>query len=152
MGILIPLTFMPRDAQAMITIVVTASVELNFGTIAVVSAGTVTMNTANSRSVAGGVTAVGGAGLESSGVLSISGSTGLAIVLSMSSPSFNVSNGGDMMVVNNFNLVTNGGGQTETVTLTSSPTTYSLGARLNVGAAQSAGTYTGSYTINANYM
>lgn len=152
-GALVPLTLSPKSAHAMITIVVTASVELNFGTIDVAGAGTVVMNTADGRSVTGGVTAIGGAGLESSGVLSVSGSTGLAIVLSMSAAAFSVSNGGgDTMSVNNFNLVTNANGPTRTVTMTTNPTLYPFGATLNVGGGQAAGTYTGTFTVNANYL
>ncbi len=153
LGALIPLTLLPKYAHAMITIVVSATVELNFGRIAVDGAGTVTINTANGRTVSGGVVPVTGAGLESSGVLSISGSTGVMIDLSMTATAFNVDNGGgDSMVVNNFNLVTNGGGPSETVTLTSNPTTFPFGARLNVGAGQAAGTYTGTFSVSANYQ
>jgi len=153
LSVLIPLSFLPKTAQAMLTIAVTATVELNFGTLDVAGPGTVIVNTTNGRSVTGGVSAVTGAGLESSGVLSISGSTGLAIDLSMTSPAFNVTNGGgESMSGNNFNLVTNAGGPTETVTLTANPTNFPFGARLNVGAGQAAGTYTGNFTVNANYQ
>jgi hypothetical protein len=153
LGVLVPLSFIPKPANAMLTIAITATVELNFGTMDVAGAGTVVMNTTNGRSVTGGVTAITGAGLESSGVLSISGSTGLAIDLSMTAASYSVSNGGGAtMAVNNFNLVTNAGGATETITLTSNPTNFPFGATLNVGAGQAAGTYTGTFTVNANYQ
>lgn len=152
MSVLIPLSFLPNNASAMLTIAITASVELNFGTLDVAGAGTAVMNTSNGRTVTGGVSAVTGAGLESSGVLSISGSTGLAIDLSMTSPAFSVTNGGDSMSVNNFNLVTNAGGATQTVTLTSNPTNFPFGATLNVGSGQAAGAYTGNFTVNANYQ
>ena len=56
------------------------------------------------------------------------------------------------MNVNAFNLVTNAGGTSETITLAATPSTFPLGATLNVGAGQVAGTYTGTYTVSANYQ
>lgn len=154
-GGLIPLTFVPYAARAQITIVATATVELNFGTIAASTAGggDVTINTAGGRSSSGSVTLVNGAGLESAGVLSISGSTGINITLSMTSTFFNVTNGGgDTMRVDDFNLVTNAGGPIEVVTLPVSPTTFPLGGTLNIATNQAAGTYLGTFNVSAIYQ
>ena len=148
---LIPLSFLPQPAQAMLTIVVSATVDLNFGSVTESGAGgTVTITPAGARSVGGSVTAVTGAGLESNGMILVSGSTGLAIDLSMAAAAFPVSNGTDTMIVNAFNI--NGSGNAAVVTLAVNPTAYPYGATLNVTGSQGAGTYNGSFTVNANYQ
>ena len=151
---IIPLTLTPQPAKAQLTIFVSGTVDLNFGTMTETGAGgTMVVNTAGARSPTGAVTAITGGGLESQAVLSISGSTGLAIDVSMTAPSFTVSNGlGNTMIVNNFNIETNGGGATRTLTLVANPSTFPLGATLNVAGGQAEGTYIGNYTINANYQ
>jgi len=149
----LPLSFLPQPAMAMITIAISASEVLHFGSFAVNGTGTITINTAGARSSTGGITLIPGGGLESQGIVSISGSTGLAIDLSMSGTSFVISNGADTMTVNNFNVVSDAGGVAETITLTTTPQTFNIGARLNVAnAAQPDGTYIGNYTITANYQ
>lgn len=78
-------------------------------------------------------------------------STGLAIDLSMTATNYNITNGGgDSMNVNNFDL--NGGGPTTTITLTVNPQNFPMGATLTVGAGQAAGTYIGTFAVNANYQ
>ena len=152
-AVLIPLSIAPRQAMAALSILVSVSVELHFGTLTDTGAGgTAVINTAGARSVTGSVSGIAGAGLESNGVFNVSGSTGVAIDVSMTAPTFVVSNGGDNMNVNNFHLVTNAGGIHETITLGAGSNTYPLGATLNVGAAQAAGTYTGTYTLSVNYQ
>jgi len=150
----IPLSVMPQSAKAALSIVVSGTVDLNFGTMTETGGGgTMVVDTTGARTPTGAVTAVAGGGLASQGIFSVSGSTGLAIDVSMTAAAFTVSNGGGAtMVVNNFNLVTNAGGATRTITLAANPSTFPLGATLNVGAGQAAGTYIGNYTINANYQ
>lgn len=135
-------------------IAITSPTSLHFGSVTVTAAtGTVVINTAGARSVTGAVTAVAGAALESQGVLSITAATGLAIDLSMAATSYTVNDGGgNTMVVNNFNLVTNAGGTAEIITLAAATETRALGATLNVGASQVPGTYTGTYSLVANYQ
>lgn len=155
LAVMVPLSVVPRDAYAALSIVVSGTVDLNFGTITAdpLVSGTVIVDVLGARVLAGGATGVTGAGLSSQGVFSLSGSTGIAIELSMAAPSFTVSNGGGgSMNVNAFNLITNGGGAAATVTLAANPTTFPLGATLNVAAAQAAGTYSGVFTVNANYQ
>lgn len=61
--------------------------------------------------------------------------------------------GGQTLTVNDFNLVTNAGGPTATVTIGRfQPFDVDVGARLNLKSLQPAGTYTGSYTVTANYL
>ncbi len=150
----IPLTAVPNQAHALLSIAVSGTVDINFGSLTETGAGgTAVINTAGARSVTGAVTAVTGGGFVSEGVFSLSGSTGEAIEVSMAAGPFTVSNGGGgTMVVDSFNLVTNAGGVMQTITLAVNPSTYPLGATLNVGAAQAEGTYVGNYTLNANYQ
>lgn len=153
---MVPLSFvcpMAVTAQTL-PIVVSGTVDLNFGTFYVVgSAGTLTMNTANSRSMTGGVNTVAGAGLDRSGQISIIASTGAVITISVTATNYNLANAaGDLLVVNNFNLDTNTGGRVITKSVASNPTTIPLGATLNVPLAAVDGTYTGSYNINVIYQ
>lgn len=150
----IPLSILPRSAHAVLSIVISGTVDINFGSLTETGAGgTAIVNTAGARSVTGSVSAITGGGLESNGVFSLSGSTGLAIDVSMTAAAFTVSNGGGgTMSVNNFNLVTNAGGATRTITLAANPSTFPMGATLNLSAGQAAGTYIGNYTMNANYQ
>lgn len=150
--LMIPLGILPHHVNAQ-AIALTGTVDLNFGAITETGAGTVVVNNSGARSVTGGVQGVTGGTFESQGIFSISGITGVNITLSVTSPSFTVSNGsGDSMSVDAFNLVTNTGGASEVITLPASPTTFSVGARLNVSAGQAEGSYIGNYTINAVYQ
>lgn len=135
-------------------IAVTAPTDLHFGSITVTAAaGTVVIDTAGGRTVTGGVSEVVGTGSESEAVISVSAGTGINIVLSMAAASFTVTNGLlDTMAVDTFNIRTAAGGATQTVTLTASPGTFPIGGTLNVGAGQATGTYTGNFTVNANYQ
>ena len=131
-----------------------ATVDMNFGTVTTNGgAGTIVVDTFGGRTVTGTLVPIGGAGLVSQGVFSISGSTGLAISMSMTNPTFTVNNGtGGVMNVNNFNMITNAGGSNTTITLATSTETFPLGATLNVSASQPEGTYIGNFTVSANYM
>lgn len=154
MAVIIPLSIVPQPAQAALSIVISGTVDLNFGTMSETGAGgTMVMDTVGIRTPTGAVTAVTGGGLSSEGIFSLSGSTGLAIDVSMTAASFTVSDGGaNTMTVNNFNLLTNAGGATVTITLAANPSTFPMGATLNVGGGQVDGTYIGNYTMNANYQ
>lgn len=69
------------------------------------------------------------------------------IQISITSPTFLITNGTANMSVNNFNIITNAGGMSTTVTapFVSVP----VGATLNVGSSQASGTYTGSFGVTA---
>jgi len=151
---MVPLTLYVQQANAQATIVVSGTVDLNFGAITTGGgAGTVVIDTNGSRTLTGTLVALGGAGLASNAVVSVSGSTGLAIDLSMTNSVFTVDNGtGGVMNVNNFNFITNAGGDNITVTLATSTETYALGATLNVNASQASGSYIGNFTVSANYQ
>ena len=135
-------------------ITVSGSQGLHFGSMTETGAGgTMLIDTAGARTPGGGVVAVTGAAAEQAGVIRLVAGTGIAIDLSMAATAYTVSDGGgNTMSVNNFNIRTNAGGTAETVTLAAATETFPLGATLNVGAGQTAGTYNGAYTLNANYQ
>lgn len=148
----LPLVSLSAQAQVL-PIAVTASVELHFGAMTVASAGTLSISTAGIRSTTGGVTDIVGAGLNSNGVLLVSGDPGFIVDMSLTSPTFvlnDVAGVGAPMNVDNFDI--NGSGAVAAISLTATTVSVPLGARLNVGASQGAGLYTGTYTIVANYM
>lgn len=150
---LVPLTVAPQAVNAQVSIIVSGTVDLNFGSVtAGATGGTVTISTAGARTRTGSVTLLAGAGLESAGVLSISGSTGVLIDVSMTAGGFTVDDAGAgvPMTVNAFDI--DGGGATVSVTLSTNPATFPLGATLTVAAGQAAGVYSGAYTVNANYQ
>lgn len=152
-SILIPLSFLPTPARATLTIVVSGTGDIHFGSMTESGAGgTMTVDTAGARTAGGGVTAITGSGLSSQGSISISAATGVAIDLSMTAATFTVDDGGGgaAMNVNAFDI--NGGGSAITVTLVANPSSFPLGATLNVNPSQAAGSYSGTYTVSANYQ
>lgn len=142
------------SAVILTAISIAAPTNLRFGdlTVDATTPGTAPMLTTGAIPVVtGGVSFITGSAV-SEGVLSISGVTGVNIDLVMAATSFTVTNGTATMTVNNFNLAVVAGGTAETVTLPASPTTFPVGATLNVGAAQAVGTYTGNYSLTAVYQ
>lgn len=154
---LIPLSLYPHDvAQAAVTVVISVTEDLHFGSLDVNGTDALVINTSGVRDPGGtltNVTLIAGAGLERQAKFTLSGSTGLAISVDVSPTSLTVSNGtGQNMVIDSFNLVTDAGGPNELITLATNPETFDLGATLNVTSGQAEGTYSGSFTLNANYM
>lgn len=151
---LVALSMMPAaKAMTMVSIIVSGTLDLNFGTFTGGAAGgTVTIPVTGARTSTGSVVLVSGAGLEAPGSISISASTGVSVVVSMDAASYSIddSGAGAPMSVDNFDI--DGGGQTVTVSMTANPITLPLGGRLNVGAAQAEGIYSGFYVVNANYL
>lgn len=143
-------------AEILTPIVIAVPTDLQFGsmTVAAGAGDTVTIDTANARSVAGAnVTLVAGAITPAAAVVSVTAAVGPTIRLQMGATAFTVTDGGgNTMAVNNFQISTNAGGTQEDVVLAASPETFPVGADLVVGAGQAAGSYTGTFTISANYQ
>ena len=140
-------------AQPLVTIIVSATLDLNFGTLSAgAGGGTLTVPIAGARTSTGTVIPLAGAGLESPASISISASTGESVVVSMDMVTYSVDypGAGSPMNVGAFDI--DGGGATATVTIATNPVTIPLGATLTVGAGQSEGIYSGSYVVNANYL
>lgn len=141
------------SAIVLAPIVVTNVQALHFGEMTRGAGGTMVVTTTTGARTATGVSAVTGSGLEQQGIISIAADTGTNVDLAVTATSFTVVNGtAQTMVVDNFNIVSDAGGTAQTVTLPASPTSFNVGATLNVGAAQASGTYTGAYTLSANYQ
>ncbi|MBI1328093.1 MAG: DUF4402 domain-containing protein [Alphaproteobacteria bacterium] len=134
-------------------VIVSGTAPLHFGTITHSAAGTVVLDTASGRSVTGGVTAITGAGLEQSGSVLVTGASGLPIDLTITAAATVNDGGGNTMTVNAFNLRTNAGGTQEVVTLTAAGTlAVPFGGTLIVAGTEPAGTYTGTFSVIANYQ
>ena len=149
----VSLGVLPHVAHAQAPIVISSTQDLHFGTVATTNnmGGTVTVRPDGTRLVTG-VVAVTGAGLERQGIINIAGSSSLAIDVTITNTQFNVSDAGNMMVVNNFDIVATGNGRTASVSITAGSVQVDVGARLNISAMQADGTYTGTYGIRANYQ
>lgn len=123
--------------------------ELNFGAIITGPAGTVDVSTGGAATPTG-VSLVPASGVQQ-GIMRIIGNPAAQVDISMTAPSYAVSNGTATMNVNAFDLG-NGAGNAHTVTIGGTNVIdVNVGATLNVGAAQPTGSYTGTFTMNANY-
>ncbi len=127
--------------QAPLTIAKT--VDMNFGTMASTSGGTVVLASDNSVTPSAGVTHLGGTTTAASfTVTGISGATYSLLIPA----SITLTSGGNTMTVN---PITN----TSTGTLTGGTETILVGGTLNVSAGQAAGVYTNTadLTLTVNY-
>lgn len=108
------------------------------GTVVLVPAGTRTLNGLTSPSIVGTVTAAS---------FTVTGLTGATYSITLPA-NHTISSGGNNMVVDTFTSNPSGTG-----TLTGGTETLNVGATLNVGGAQPAGTYTNAagFTVTVNY-
>ncbi len=129
---------------------ITNTTVMNFGNVAVgATAGTVVMTPAGSRSVTGGVTLPATAGTVSAAVFSVTGAGGYTYTITLPSVATTISSGANNMTVDNWTSSpsgtgTIGAGGSETLT---------VGATLNVGASQAAGSYLSAtpFSVTVNY-
>ena len=142
------------SAVILTAVTVTGTAALHFGSITHTAAGTIAVDTANTRGAGtGGVTGITGAGLEQSGSVLVTGASGVAIDLTITAAATVTDGGGNNMSLNAFNLRTNAGGTQEVVTLPAAGTlAVPFGATLNVAGTEPANTYTGNFNIVANYQ
>lgn len=124
--------------------------ELNFGAIISGGAGTVDVSTAGAATPTG-VSLVPASGLQQ-GIMRVIGNPAAVVDINMVAPTYTVSNGTAAMNVNAFDIGA-GPGNAHAVTIGgASEVDVNVGATLNVGAAQPTGTYTGTFTMNADYQ
>jgi len=150
----------PMSAIVLTPITFSATSTLHFGSFTVgTAADTVTIEPGGGRTAGGaanGVTLVAGGALENDGQFTInSGAAGtLDIQVSIGAGPFTVSNGAVTMGVASFDLDSVAAGDQNTLTITNAANTITVnvGAVLSVNGSQATGTYTGNYTINANYQ
>ncbi|NRA30903.1 MAG: DUF4402 domain-containing protein [Parvularculaceae bacterium] len=135
------------DASATIleAITVTKTADLEFANIApdAVTAGTVAISAAGVRTCDPVLTC---SGTAAAAAFDVTGATGAAFTVTLPAAA-NITSGGDNMLVDNFttSLPGNAG------TFFGGAANFTLGGTLNVGAAQAAGAYTGSFTVTVEY-
>lgn len=108
---------------------------------------TVVLTPGNNRTVNGCLTA-GGAPFANARCIATQNSPD-SIQVSIPAPTYILSAGPNTMKINNFDIVVTGNGPA--YTSTTLVFTVPIGATLNVKANQPAGSYTGSFTVNANF-
>jgi hypothetical protein len=129
---------------------------LNFGSIIpAATAGTVTINAQTGIRTRTVVTLAGGAFSRANFVAA--GTPLRVVTLTLSpSPAITISNGAATMTINQLRVSANGGtpqpfGPNHTLNAIG-VLTFNIGGRLNVGANQAAGLYTGSFTLTMDYQ
>ena len=132
-------------AEILTTIAVSSARSLNFGQIAVNGAGTV--------AIAGNGTVTCSSllvctGSQSTAAFNVTGSAGQAYVTTVPTAAVTLSDGaGNTMTVDNFAAHFPAGN-----TLTGGASTFEVGGRLNVGATQAAGVYSGTFSVSVEYQ
>ena len=127
-------------------IAIAKTVDMNFGNVAVFgSAGTVVLAPAGTRSATGGVTLPATSGTVAAAQFTVTGESGYTYSVTLP-VSNTVKFGSNTMTVNTF--VSNTTGK-----LTGGTEILKVGATLNVGASQAAGTYISEapFTVTVNY-
>lgn len=131
-------------------IAISKTVDMNFGNVAVSSsAGTVVLATAGTRSATGGVTLPATSGTIAAAEFNVTGQAGYTYSITLPSTATTVTSGSNNMTVNAFTSNPVDG----TAVLTGGAQTVKVGATLNVGASQAAGTYISAtpFTVTVNY-
>ena len=136
-------------ARIVVPLVATSGTNLRFGNIAAsAAAGTVTVTAASVRSAAGGASLVAGA-TSGAGVITISAGEPSRVLNITYPASGTLTSGANTMTVNNFAA----SGSPTTTTLTAAGTgTFNIGGRVNVGASQATGNYSGTFTVTLTYQ
>lgn len=129
---------------------ITKDVDMNFGNVAVQSttAGTVVLTPAGIRSATGGVTLPTTGGTVAAASFTVNGTSGYTYAITLPSTPLTITSGGNTMTVSTFTS-----DPTPTGTLTGGTEVLNVGATLNVGAAQAAGTYVSGtpFDVTVNY-
>ena len=124
---------------------------MNFGNIAVSPTvpGTVLLTAAGVRTATGGVTLPAVTGTISVATFTVSGLASSTYSITLPPSDYTISGGGSTMIVNAFTSTPTGTGALSA----SGSQTITIGATLNVSAAQAAGTYTNAtgFPIKVNY-
>ena len=133
-------------------ITITKTVDMNFGNVAVAGTqGTVVMTPAGVRSATGGVTLPATTGSPAAAAFTVSGEATYTYAITLPSAPLTISSGANTMTVDNF--ISNPGNTGTLSTGTPGTQTLEVGATLNVGASQAAGTYISAtpFDVTVNY-
>jgi hypothetical protein len=130
-------------------IAISKTVDMNFGNIAVNAvAGTVVLSPTGVRTKTGGVTLPIINGTISAASFTVTGLGSYTYTITLPSTPLIISSGANNMTVTSFTSLPSGTG-----TLSGGSQALTVGATLNVGANQAAGTYTSAspFTVTVNY-
>lgn len=137
-------------ARIVTPISITKTVDMNFGNVAVQSAtaGTVVMTPAGVRSTTGGTTLPVTAGTVTAASFTIAGESGYTYAITLPVSALTITSSSNTMTVSSFTS-----SPSSTGTLTGGSQTLTVGATLNVGAGQAAGTYASGtpFNVTVNY-
>ena len=131
------------EVKILAPVTLTQTTGLDFGVVAAAAtAGTVVLTPAsNTRVCSVGLTCVGTA---ARGAFAVVGTSGYTVAITVA-PSTTLTGAGAPMALTLVPSAT-------TVATTGLPQTFFVGGTLTVGAAQVAGTYTGTYNVSADYQ
>jgi hypothetical protein len=129
---------------------ITKTVDMNFGNVAVQTAtgGTVIMDPAGVRTATGGVTLPAVTGTVAAASFTVNGQGSYTYSILLPSTAVTLTNGANSMTASTFTSNPSGTGA-----LTAGTQTLSVGATLNVAAAQAAGVYVSGvpFNVTVNY-
>ncbi len=138
------------SATIVTPIAISKTVDMNFGNVAVSAstAGTVVLAPAGTRTATGGVTLPVTSGTVAAASFNVTGEGVYTYSITLPSSSLTIASGSNSMTVNTFTS-----SPSATGTLTAGSQTLTVGATLNVGAAQPSGTYTSAspFSVTVNY-
>jgi hypothetical protein len=124
--------------------------DMNFGNVAVQSttAGTVILSAAGGRSITGGTTLPATAGTVTTAAFTVEGEPGYTYAITLPTSPLTISSGANNMTVSTFTSIPSATG-----TLIGGSEDITVGATLNVGAAQPSGTYVSGtpFNVTVNY-
>ncbi len=132
-------------ATLLAPISISSSGDMDFGTMLTTGnpGGTVIVTTAGARTCSAEVDCLGG--FPAAAAFDVTGEGGNTYSITLPS-SATLTSGGDTMTIDTFNHDAGG-----TPTLGGGSDTFNVGATLNVGATQAAGTYSGTFSVTVNY-
>ncbi|MFO7669155.1 MAG: DUF4402 domain-containing protein [Bacteroidales bacterium] len=138
------------SATIVTPIAISTATDMDFGNVAVSAvSGTVVLSPAGARSVTGGATLPAVPGTVTAASFDVTGQANLTYSITLPAAATTITSGADNMTVDTWTS-----SPTPTGTLDAGGTeTLSVGATLNVGAGQAAGTYLSAipFTVTVNY-
>jgi hypothetical protein len=138
------------SATIVTPISISKTADMNFGNVAVSStAGTVVLAPAGTRTSTGGISLPATAGTVAAAAFTVTGQGAYTYAITLPSSALTITDGGtNSMTVSNFTST-----PSSTGTLSSGTQSVEVGATLNVGGSQAAGSYTSAtpFDVTVNY-
>jgi hypothetical protein len=128
-------------------ITIAATQALSFGRLDATGGGTIVISTAGVRTKTGALTLVTTGSTNTQALFNITGTANSTYAITLPAAAVTLTSGANTMSVGTFTSNPTGTG-----TLSATGTqTINVGATLTVGAAQAAGTYSGTFSVTVNY-